>query len=250
MSLKQGTISIVILYFLLNTSNLQSQKVITWFDVGIKGQIGASGLYNKAILDASSLDYVLDFSNSYGLGGKLGINWDEIGISLEAMYNSNNSQIKRIAANNSVSFVNHSWNGLDFYPLLRRARNLGYFEIGPKVSFVQNLEQSIAGVTSPDIASQYNDINYGAVLGFGSNILGIGDAFTGILGIRIEYGVSDFVSAGDGKRFSAPLNLPNMYDQGYKYTHPLFIGLVFEANWGIGYFGRAKCGARSKFIRF
>jgi hypothetical protein len=247
---KQGTIAIILLYILLNFKHLNSQKVITWFDVGLKGQIGASGLYNKAILDASSLDYTLDFSNSYGLGGKFGINWDEIGISLEAMYNSNNSQIKRIASNNSVSFVNHSWNGLDFYPLIRRARNLGYFEIGPKVSFVRNLEQSIAGVNSPDIASQYRDINYGAVLGFGSNILGIGDAFTGMLGIRIEYGVTDFVSAGDGKRFSAPLNLPNMYDQGYKSTHPLFIGLVFEANWGIGYFGRAKCGARSKFIRF
>ncbi|HMP28585.1 MAG TPA: hypothetical protein PKD85_03235 [Saprospiraceae bacterium] len=229
---------------------LYGQKMITWFDVGIKGQVGASGLYNKAILDASSLDYNLDFSNSYGLGGKLGINWNEIGISIEAMYNSNKSKIKRIAANNSVSFVDHSWNGLDLYPLLRRARNLGYFEIGPKVSLVQNLKQSVAGVNSPDIASQYNDINYGAVLGFGSNVLGIGDAFTGILGIRIEYIVNDFVSAGDGKRFSAPLNIPNMYDQGYKSTHPLFIGLVFEANFGVGYYGRAKCGARSKFMRF
>jgi hypothetical protein len=239
-----------LIFIFLFTGQTYSQKVITWFDAGIKAQLGGSGLYNSAILNGSSLDYVLDLSNSYGLGGKVGINWDEIGISIEAMYNSNKSSIKRISTNNTVSYINHSWNGLDFYPLLRSAKNLGYLEIGPKVSVVQNMKQSVAGVTSGDISSQYNKINYGAVVGFGSNVIGVGEAFTGMLGIRIEYGITDLVSEGDGRRLSAPLNLGNLYDQGYKSTHPLFIGLVFEANFGIGYFGRAKCGARSKFMRF
>ena len=244
--------SFLFTFFSLYVLSVQvsAQKVITWFDAGIKAQVGGSGFYNKAILDAGSLDYVLDLSNSYGLGGKLGINWDQIGISVEAMYNTNESRIKRISTGNAVTFIDHSWNGLDLYPLLRSARNLGYLEIGPKISMIQNMKQVAGGVISEDIASQYNKMNYGAVFGFGSNIIGVGEAFTGMLGIRIEYGITDLVSEGDGKRYSAPLNLGNLYDQGYASTHPLFIGLVFEANFGIGYYGRAKCGARSKFMRF
>lgn len=245
---KSAGFILVLLSFL--TIDLSGQKIITWFDAGIKAQLGGSGLYNSAILNANSLDYVLDLSNSYGVGGKLGINWDEIGISVEAMYNSNKSSVKRISANNAVSYIDHSWNGLDLYPMLRSARNLGYLEIGPKLSMIQNMKQTLAGVASGDVSSQYNKLNYGAVVGFGSNVIGVGEAFTGMLGIRLEYIVSDFVTEGDGRRLSAPLNLGNLYDQGYKSTHPLFIGLVFEANFGIGYFGRAKCGARSKFMRF
>ena len=53
-----------------------------------------------------------------------------------------------------------------------------------------------------------------------------------------------------GKTNFAPTNLGNIYDEGYKTTHPVFAGIVAELNWGIGYFARAKCGARSKFIMF
>jgi hypothetical protein len=250
MSKRINSCSIAFLFFIMLTIPLSSQKMITWFDAGLKVQFGGSGFYNQAILDAASLDYVLDFTNAYGVGGKVGINWDDIGISLEGMYNNNKSRIKRIAADNSVAFTDHNISAIDVYPLLRRARNMGYFELGPKISLLQNIDQTIGNVNSGDVSAQYNKINYAAVLGFGSNIIGVGEAFTGILGIRIEYGVNDFVSSGDGQRFSAPLNLPNMYDQGYKSTHPLFIGLVFEANFGIGYYGRAKCGGRSKFMRF
>jgi hypothetical protein len=225
---------------------LNAQKEIVWFDAGLKAQSGISGLYNKAVLDLVPFDYELDFTSGYSFGGRFGINWENIGLSLEGMYANNTSAISR-TTNTATIITNHNWKNIDLYPMLRNSKNMGYFEIGPKISLLKDI--GITGNTA-DISSQYNKLNYSAVLGFGSNIIGNDRSFIGTLGIRIEYQVNDFVTAGDGKRLSAPLNIGSFYDQGYQSTHPLFIGLVFEANWGIGYYGRAKCGGRSKLIGF
>ena len=38
--------------------------------------------------------------------------------------------------------------------------------------------------------------------------------------------------------------------EGLKSTNPIFAGVVFELNWGVGAFAVAKCGGRPKFIMF
>ena len=54
--------------------------------------------------------------------------------------------------------------------------------------------------------------------------------------------------ASGGAESLAPI--PGIYADGYKSSNVAFAGVVFELNWGIGYFGKAQCGARSKFIMF
>lgn len=228
---------------------LSAQKKIVWFDAGLKAQGGSSALYNKAVFDSQNDNYELGLTSSYSLGGKFGINFEYTGLAIDVLYNNSNSSMSS-QIGSSLTAINHKYNSLDIYPLFRNAQNLGYFEIGPKVSFLQNISRSQGSAGSEDVINQFNKFNYSAVIGFGANIIGSDEAFTGILGIRMEYGINDFVNGGDGKRLNAPLNVGSIYDTGYKSTHPIFVGLVFEANWGIGYFGRAKCGARSKFMMF
>jgi len=81
-------------------------------------------------------------------------------------------------------------------------------------------------------------------LGFGTYILGNDGRFSGILGLRFEYGFQDVVT--DTGREGHPV----VYTGERSSTNPLFAGLVFEFNWGIGGVGQARCGEKSKFIFF
>jgi hypothetical protein len=149
-----------------------------------------------------------------------------------------------IITNKTAEF---NWKSLDIYTLFRHAKNLGYFEIGPKISLVQEVSDNVEGNVTD--RTFYNKNFFSGVIGFGANIIGNDGAFSGILGLRFEYGLTDFVSDA-GQTGHAPMLNPAVYTNGYKSTAPAFAGIVFEINWGIGYFAKAQCGARSKFIKF
>ncbi|MEO0341686.1 MAG: hypothetical protein AAF242_21065 [Bacteroidota bacterium] len=53
-----------------------------------------------------------------------------------------------------------------------------------------------------------------------------------------------------GATLGAPVGDPTLNVNGAATTSPIFAGIVFELNWGIGYFGQAACGERSKLMRF
>jgi hypothetical protein len=219
--------------------NMIAQKEIVWFDWGIKLQGGGRGFYNKAVEDAPRINHELGLSTGQGIGLKLGVNWQYSGLSLEGFYNKGKQSLENLDAGNFT----YDWTAIDVYPLFRNAQNLGYFELGPKVSFLSKANKTV-GTATTDVTTSFNKMNYGAVMGFGANILGNEDAFSGILGLRFEYGLSDLIAAGD---LSNPITtIANTRTK----TIPFFAGLVFEFNFGIGYFGRAQCGARSKFIMF
>src|SRR5690606_26914196 len=118
--------------------------------------------------------------------------------------------------------------------------------LGPMFSLIQDVKSTRPGYSRDDVS----DYNVSAVLGFGVNLIGDDEGrFSGILGIRLEYGLMDF-SNETGEVRSAPLYDANLFRDGYTSSHPVFAGVVFEFNWGVGYFGKAQCGARSKFIMF
>ena len=231
---------------LLALNSATAQKKIVWFDAGLKGQIGNSSIFNKAVYDAENVNYELGLTSGYSVGGKLGINFEYSGLAIDVMYATGSNIFTR--SGQPDGNIKHNWNAIDVYPLFRNARNLGYLELGPKVSLLNKMERTDAQGTT-DVKEEFNNINYGAVLGFGVNLIGGEGAFSGIIGLRMEYGFTDIVSKA-GKIENAPTNLGNIYDQGYQSSHQVFAGIVAEFNWGIGYFGRAKCGARSKFIMF
>ena len=225
-------------FLLIATSiSLSAQKNIMWFDCGLKVQGGASGFYSKAIADSEIYNHELGLTSGYGFGGKIGINKNYGGLSLEVMYNKSKQNVEFLDIENTVG--TYEWNALDVYALYRNAKNLGYFEIGPKYSKLNKMTGSFAGQTT-DLTSNFNTSNFAGVLGFGANIMGNDGRFSGILGLRFEYGFTDLAK----KEF-------NLLGTGERTTtNPYFAGLVFEFNFGIGYFGKAQCGARSKFIMF
>ncbi len=236
---------LIALLFLFATLQMFGQKQIVWFDVGLKAQYGATGLYNKAIVD--SKDYNYKVSTGYSFGGKLGINFGYNGLAIDVMKSTAKQEFE-IANGTALKTVN--WSALDVYALFRNAKNLGYFEIGPKVSFLSKAEDDVDGSTV-ERTSDYNKNNIAGVIGFGANIMGNDGRFSGILGLRFEYGITDMINAsGAASTVNAPLRDAAVYANGYKKSNPVFAGVVFELNWGVGYFGKAQCGARSKFIMF
>ncbi len=238
-----------ILSFLLLTSTFifsqgGARDGIWWFDIGAKAQYGAYGLYNSAIADSDVFDY--NINTGYAFGGKIGINHDNTGITIDVMKGS----YKQSFEQNSLDANTIDWDisTLDFYLLYRNNANLGYFELGPKMSMMNKMERTIGGNTA-DFTDSFKSSGFGAVIGFGAYFMGSDGAFTGILGLRFEYGftdINDTAAYDEG----LPVNSASVYDGGEKGTHPAFAGIVFEINWGIGYFGKATCGSRSKFIMF
>lgn len=236
---------IVFLFFLFTFQAIQAQKQIVWFDAGLKAQYGATGFFNSAIADFGDINYRI--GTGYSFGGKIGINFRFNGIAIDVMYNKAGQPFD-YTVNGAKQDIGFEWKSLDVYTLYRHAKNLGYFEIGPKISFVNSVTDNLEG-NDVDRTSYYNKNFFSGVIGFGANIIGNDGAFSGILGLRFEYGLTDFVSDA-GKTANAPLLNSSVYSGGYKSTAPAFAGVVFELNWGIGYFAKAQCGARSKFIRF
>ena len=243
------TIAVILL-----SLQLYGQKKIVWFDMGAKVQYGAAGLYNAAVANSDAYDY--NISTGYSYGGKLGINFGYSGLAIDVMRSTAKQEFEKTGTT-AVPTVN--WQAWDVYALFRNAKNLGYFEIGPKISFVSKVEDNLidGGIVNPtgaltDRTTEYNKNNIAGVIGFGANIMGNDGAFSGILGLRLEYAFTDFVVGPESPATSvaAPLRDPSIYADGYKKSNVAFAGLVFELNWGIGYFAKAQCGARSKFIMF
>lgn len=231
---------VIILFLMAFTATVFGQKQIVWFDTGIKVQYGAAGLLNSAISDSDVYSPKIGRGLSYG--GKIGINFAYNGIAIDVMKSSLTQDFNKDA--NHYSTIDYS--GLDIYVLFRNAKNLGYFEIGPKLALIDKVTHTTDGGET-NVTANYESKNIAAVLGFGANILGNDGRFSGILGVRFEYGITDL---GLKDKNTSPVNDPSIYANGYKASHPLFAGVVFELNWGIGYFGKAQCGGRSKFIMF
>jgi hypothetical protein len=232
----------ILLIWVLTSIQLMAQKQIVWFDAGLKVQYGATGFINSAIFDSKDYDYKI--ATGYGFGGKLGINFGSSGLSLEAMRSSSKQDFD-ILSNGKIASI--SWATTDVYALYKNAQNLGYFEIGPKISFISKVEDNLEN-TSNERTAGYNSINIAGVVGFGANIMGNDGRFSGILGLRLEYAFTDFVK--EGSALNTPLRDKSIFAAGYQSSNVAFAGVVFELNWGIGYFGKAQCGKRSKFIMF
>ncbi len=239
---------LLLLSFLIASSSMligQRAAKFYWFDVGAKVQYGGAMLWNQAVNDSQEFNY--DIGSGYSVGGKIGLNKGTNGFTIDVMGGSANQNFEDNA--DMTNNIRAKWNYLDLYPLYRNNRQLGYVEIGPKFSFIQSVENTVGEGGSSDVTKSYEGTNIGAVLGFGAYFIGSDNRFSGIFGVRVEYGITDVVNS-DGHVDGYPVVLPTLNDNGVTSTHPVFAGLVFELNWGLGYYGKASCGGRSKFIKF
>jgi len=227
------------------------QKEIAWFDTGIKAMYGGSSALSSMVADASNLDYNLAFGNSVSVGGKLGINKGFSGLALELMYNKGNASIQNLTAPMDSEL---DWTNIELYTLFRNNANLGFFELGPKFSMLQSLDRTTGSGETLDLkeAGLTNNLNISAVLSMGVLLLGNDRAFSGQVGLRFEYGFTDMIAEGGGRTAFEPF--PDVTTSttavDYGKTVPLYAGLVFELNFGLGFYGVSQCGGRPKLFGF
>jgi len=213
-----------------------------WLDAGLKVQYGANGLLNKALSDSPDWDYAVGTGLSYGL--KLGINKGFHGLTIDVMRATANPSFKNTLKSDPTIEIS----SLDLYTLYRNNRQQGYFEIGPKFSFIDKVVSTNAD-DGTLLKSGFTGNEISAVLGFGAYFIGSGGRFSGILGLRFEYGATDLVNEAVGGELGYPVADPTLYlGRDYTKSTPIFAGIVFEMNWGIGHYGKASCGGRGKFI--
>ncbi|WP_235295684.1 PorT family protein [Portibacter marinus] len=237
---------IVVIFILsCSISQIQAQKVYLWLDAGLKGSYGPNMLVNADVLNA--FDYSPKINGSYSFGGKFGLNFGEYyAVTFDGMYSQFKQQFTYTADQTSSATINeYRWTSFDLYPLFRYNRTINYVELGPRISWLQRAQQSNAGAPFTDISGDFLDLSYSAVLGFGWYAFG-DDAFTAIVGVRMGYTLPDFVSEQGKANNQIDLGLV----EGNASTNPAFVHLVFELNWGIGYYAKTVCGGRSRFFRF
>jgi len=234
----------LILCFVAVSTMVYSQKELAWFDTGIKIMYGSSYVINNSAINSSNLNYDLGLNGALSIGGKFGVNRGYNGLAVELMYATNAQQYEYLA---SSTIPEIKWKSLDLYLLFRNAANLGWFEIGPKIGFMRSVERTdeLGSITE---MPNFNDKAISGVLGFGVNVIGTDGSFSGQIGLRVEYGFTDLVGA-DPTTTSEPYPFdPSIQAETYNKSIPIYAGLVFEMNWGLGYYGIAQCGARAKFF--
>ena len=221
---------------------INAQKIDFWLDAGVKAQYGFTALYNSNATNGGEWDNTITTGIKYG--AKFGINFNYVGVSLDILTGNTKGEFQDLG-NNEGGDREITVNSTDLYLLFRSAKNKGYFEIGPKYSFIGDIRSTEGTANLEDF---YESNNLGGVIGFGTYILGPEDGrFSGILGLRFEYGFQDLTNeAGRALETRQPVPYPGEAAS----TNPIFVGLVFELNWGIGGVGQARCGERAKFIWF
>lgn len=223
------------------SSSLSAQKIYFWLDAGLKISGGTGLLMNTQVLEDRGI--TTEFGSTYGVGGKFGFNFGEFhAITIDAMYSSA-AQTNRFR-DESIDSKKISFNAIDLYGLYRYNRNLNYVELGVKYSLYQRFFQTVDGSSSMLVDELYSPNMLSPVLGFGYYMFNA-DAFTANLGFRISYGINDLLS--DQGQATAAYYSPVEYT-AYSSTHPAFVELVLELNFGLGQYAKSVCGKRASFM--
>ncbi len=253
-------ILIIALTFFLSINSVVAQKLDFWLDAGLKIQTGFTALYNANATTLNNSDPVMenhqqwDYTLASGTkyGAKIGINFNYTGVSFDFMRGTHRGKFQEVDLENGGTKRDDeiTITSTDIYMLFRNAKHKGYIELGPKLSLINNVKDN-QDPSTPNLKDSYETKNFAAVLGFGTYILGPPDGrFSGILGFRLEYGFQDVVNASGRSNEGGSSRVPVNYGGPAASTNPIFAGIVFEFNWGIGGVGQARCGERSKFIWF
>lgn len=215
-------------------------KAQAWLELGPKVSYGLTGYYNSSVASDDRVEYQLQAAIAYG--GTVGINFDDFGgFNLEALLTQNEQTVNFLDIVGTRVDNNLSWETLDLLLLYRFYSDKGgYFELGPKMSIIQGLEQSIGSIQQSDIEETYNENYFSGAVGFGGFIAG-SKAFTLKLGIRVEYAFTDLVS-DNGKDLGFPAPITSFINDSNTSTYYASVGL--ELSFGIGGIAKSVCGRR------
>lgn len=228
-----------------------SGKAQTWFDIGLKGGIGSSFMYNSQIFDDQLI--VHKFKPAYAFGAKIGFNFiQEHQITFDIMKSAFNQGFTYTPENSTIpgkeSLREYKIGGMDMLLMYRANKNGTYFEIGPQWSTYSTVKYSDTGGdhVSPNAIGDYvNKSNFGMAVGFGGYIFGT-DNFGVTTGIRLNYMFNDLASE-EGKT----ANFPILQQTGKtNATHNIGALFIIEMNYDFGYLVSSRCGQRTKLFVF
>lgn len=235
-----------ILTFIILALGINGASAQPWFDIGIKGGIGTSFMYNKQIFDEQQITHKFKLGNTYG--AKLGFNFvQEHQITFDIMQTS---YTQGFTYTNAGTEANRQYNikGLDLLLMYRTNRKGTYFEIGPQWSTISSVKYTDDGgyfLTPYTFEQVINKKNFGIALGFGGYAFGT-DNFGVTTGLRVNYILSDLIN-DRGKQVNFPILQPN---EGSDPTHNLGIMFIVEMNYDFGYLVSSRCGKRTKLFVF
>lgn len=239
------TLLIAIMLFSINIAFSQ-----TWFDIGLKGGIGTSFMYNSQIFDDQEI--VHKFKPGYTFGAKLGFNFiQEHQITFDIMKTTYKQGFTyRPADWTAVNDAerDYTFGGLDMLLMYRANKNGTYFEVGPQWSTYSTIKFSDNGGTifnEDAVADMITKSNFGMAIGFGGYIFGT-DNFGVTTGLRFNYMFNDMASS-DG----TAANFPILKDVGKTNpTHNIGALFIIEMNYDFGYLVSSRCGQRTKLFVF
>ncbi|MCT4580528.1 MAG: hypothetical protein N4A35_03850 [Flavobacteriales bacterium] len=221
----------------------------TWVDLGIKGGVGANFLMNQNIW--KDVDYNHTFSSGYSFGGKIGFNFNqEHEVTFDAMFGNfkqkfDYSITDTISDETTNYFSEMGFNRTDLSLMYRHNKNGSYLEFGPCIALLSSPYRKDSRIVNVEFNdSHVNLMNKGLILGFGNYVMGT-ESFGITAGMRITQYFDDFISP---KGQTALLPTLTKYET-YTASRPLFIELMFEANFDFAYVAKAKCG-RKKLMFF
>lgn len=225
---------------------LTSASAQIWFDIGVKGAWGPTSALNKNISDEGRYTYNVVTGTAFG--GKIGVNWGAYhGVAIEGLAATNNANYDyQLSGNQLINDL--KWKTTDLMLLYRYQGQGAYFEIGPKYSIMNEIDQN-DGPEEMNNIDKSNFENYlSGVIGFGSYLAGTGSLQI-ILGIRLHYALQDMVSEEGFETLNLPTpNYPDFPTQ--QKTSPIAAQLSLEINYVLGYVGKQFCYDRWRLMSF
>lgn len=214
-------------------------KAQIWLELGPKASFGPSGYYNSTLANDEQHDYSLNLAYSYGLTMGLNIG-DHHGLNFEGLTGTYFQDLT-FRPNTGTSLRNSlEWEVYDLYALYRYYPESGmYLELGPKYTIISEISQT-SGIEPVPVEGQYEDNYLSGVLGLGAFLSG-SESLVFKAGLRVEYGLTDIVSA-DGMKNGYPSINSTLTDQGD--TTPFRVSFGLELSFGVGGIAKGACGRR------
>jgi hypothetical protein len=216
----------------------------TWFELGLKGGPATNFLVNSNMLDDQQFNHRL--TGTYFYGAKVGINFGEhngIAFHFGGTRVRQNFDNYYSTAPSSSTTITTSAHLFEIGALYHRTNGSGYFEVGPRLSMVQNAAIYNNGSNPIDITDDVYPNYYGIDLGFGAFVIG-NDQLTLMTGFRFSYGIGPL---SNSERPFIPSSA--VYETSQS-VHVLTGMLCIELNYSLGYLVKSTCGNRTSWISF
>lgn len=231
-----------LLLFTLLLFASSSYNAQTWLEIGLKGGPATTFLVNNDIFDDISFDHAL--TGTYFYGGKVGVNFGpHNGVAIHAGGTRLNQNFNNNYESRNFKSRNFNAQVLEFGLLYHRTKETGYFEVGPRMSLVQNAAISDDSGSEMNFEENVNRTYFGADLGFGAYVIG-NERLALMMGLRFSYGFSNMM---DDVTNLAPVQAE--YNNNST-VHVLSAMFCIELNYSLGYLAHASCGKRSAWISF